>query len=355
MSWCGRNPAQIISPATPSPVPIQPRSPEVTTTPTATASLAASPTSTPFPTTTPTPSPTLSPSPELAKAAKKVGPAIISISVFDPSGQLLHTGTGFYVSSDGRFVTNWHAVDGGAHAVAKSADGKIRNVLGVLASAPEIDLAVLRAETKIGVPSLHLSKSSEPDRPVAVVGSSVTHREEPMATVAVSALHSDPSGDLLVTSASLSPATTGAPLINESGEVVGVTTIAKESNGNPSVVVRPGSAVASLLGRITPDTVPRWVGGESESPTPSPTPKKLRIISNPAPVYPQAARRSNPPIGGSGRFRIVFDANGQAKEVQVVRSTGQIILDQAAVEAFRQWRSEPGHEWSLIVPITFRP
>jgi TonB family protein len=353
MSWCGRKPAQLTGPTTPSPAPIQSPQPAAVTGPTPTPLPTASPTLTPSP--TPTPGPRLTPSPELRKAAKKVGPAIISISVFDPSGQLLHAGTGFYVSSDGRFITDWHVADGGAHAVAKSSDGKIRNVAGVLASSPTLDLAVLRAETKVGVPFLRLSKISEPDTPVAVVGSSLEHSEQPLATVRVSAQQADSSGELLASSAPLAAQTSGAPLVNENGEVVGVVTLARDSSGASSVVVRPASALASLVARIAPEATARWAGAEAESPTPTPTPKKLRIVFNPAPVYPEQARRANPPIGGSGRFRIVFDANGQAREVQIVRPTGQSTLDQAAVEALRQWKSEPGHEWSLVVPITFRP
>ena len=353
MSWCGRRPGQVAGIVTPSSTPINiPSSPAVTA-PSPTPSPTASPSLTPSP--TPVPSPSQTPSVELQKAVRRVGPAVISVSVFDSSGQLLRTGTGFYVTDDGRFITNGHVVEGGAHAVAKSGDGKIRNVTGVMASSSTVDLAVLRAETKVGVPFLRLSKTFEPGTPVALVESSLARREQPLATVEVSAQHTDSSGEFLVASAPLSAATTGAPLINETGEVVGVTTIAKDSSGATNVVVRPASAVASLLARTTPETVARWAGAAAESPTPSPTPKKLRIVSNPAPVYPEQARRANPPMGGSGRFRIVFDANGQAKEVQVVRSTGQGILDQAAVDAFHQWKSEPGHEWSLVVPITFRP
>jgi hypothetical protein len=31
------------------------------------------------------------------------------------------------------------------------------------------------------------------------------------------------------------------------------------------------------------------------------------------------------------------------------------VLDQAAVSALHDWRSEAGREWSLVVPITFKP
>ncbi len=339
--------------ATPSSTPIKtPSSPPVTT-PTPTPTPTASPSLTPSP--TPTPSPSLTPTVELQKVVGKVGPDVISISVFDSSGLLLHTGIGFYISSDGRFITNWHVVEGGVHAVAKSADGKIRNVTGVMASSPELDLAVLKAETKVGVPFLRVSKTSELDTPLAVVGSSLTRREQPLATVEISAEQTDSGGEPLATSASLSAETAGAPLINKNGEVVGVTTIAKDSSGATRVVVRPASGLIPLLAKVTPETVAQWAGAEAESPTPSPTPKKLRVVANPAPTYPLQALHANPPLNGSGRFRIVFNAGGQVKEVQIVRSTGQAVLDQAAVNGLQQWKSEPGHEWSLVVPITFRP
>lgn len=355
MSWCGRKPPEVtgLTTQTQTQTQIQTPAPAAVTVPTATPSTTASPTLTPSP--APTPGASLTPSPELQKVVRKIGLAVISVSVFGPSGELLHIGTGFYVSNDGQFITNWHVVDGAAHAVAKSPDGKIRNVTGVIASSPALDLALLRAETKIGVPFIRLSKTLEPDTPVAVVGSSLDRREQPLATVQVSAQQADSSGELLPSSVALPAQTSGAPLVNGNGEVVGIVTLAKDSSGASSVVVRPASALASLLARSAPETTVRWPGTEAESPTPTPTPKKLRIVSNPAPIYPQEARRANPPIGGSGRFRLIFGPNGDVKEVQVLHSTGETILDQAALDALSHWKSEPGREWSLVVPVTFRP
>src|SRR2546430_10752476 len=47
------------------------------------------------------------------------------------------------------------------------------------------------------------------------------------------------------------------------------------------------------------------------------------------------------PKTGSGKFRVTFDPNGSVKNVQTVESTGQPLLDQAAISALRQWRTEP--------------
>ena len=62
------------------------------------------------------------------------------------------------------------------------------------------------------------------------------------------------------------------------------------------------------------------------------------------------------PTTGSGKYRVTFDANGLVKNVQTVESTGQTVLDQAAIRALQQWRVEPpGRDWTVLVPITFQP
>src|SRR5437899_12268981 len=92
----------------------------------------------------------------------------------------------------------------------------------------------------------------------------------------------------------------------------------------------------------------------------SPQPKLARsprVIYNPAPRYTYEARmlRSGQTTG-AGKFRVTFDPNGQVKNVQAIESTGQAVLDQAAVKALQQWKAEPGaHDWTVLVPITFQP
>jgi TonB family protein len=369
-SWCGRRPKTITGPAQ-SPTPAETASPVASATPAASSSPSPSPTPA-QPSATPVPTPT--PSENLRRATRKAGPAIILISVFDSSGALLRSGTGFFVARDGRLITNWHVVEGGAHAVAKSADGKIRNIPGILASAPSLDLVLLRAETTIGVPFLPLKETQTPSAniPVAVVGSWLNLHAEPLATTTIVGQKSGPGSDLLETSNPIPGAASGGPVIDESGKVVGVVTSAHETNPASGALVRPVSTIESLLAGAKPSSKASWptaaatgsaspsaLASASPTPTatPSPTPRekrRMKLVYTPAPVYPREAmfgRREN----GSGRYRVVFGANGEARRVQIVKSTGNPLLDQAAVEALQKWRAEPGREWSLVVPMTFRP
>src|SRR5215475_15599263 len=89
-----------------------------------------------------------SPSSELVNVETKVRPAVIWVTTFDPKGNLLRTESGFFISADGRFVATAHTLDGAVNAVAKTADGGIYNVSGVLTASKSTDLAVLKAEVK---------------------------------------------------------------------------------------------------------------------------------------------------------------------------------------------------------------
>lgn len=345
VSWCGRQPPpEIVSQPTPSPTPTA----TATATPalSATASVAVAQVSA-----TPTPQPI---PPELQKAAEKIGPAVIEVAVFDQSGQLLRTGTGFYISGDGRFVTSLRTVEGGAHAVAKSPDGKIRNVIGVLGSSTALDVALLMAETKTGVPFIRLSNDSEPDNnlSVAIVGSS-SQRKQPVSASTIVSQKTDEHGAVFEVSTALPKDSAGSPVIDADGEAIGVVASAAADQGT---VVRPAAALNSLVAQIKPGTVAHWAGEEAESPTPTPAPRRLRVLYNPAPRYPNEARFSSfGAVKGTGTFRVVFGVNGLVKDVQTVQSTGKFILDQAAQSGLRQWKAEPGREWSVLVPITFQP
>jgi S1-C subfamily serine protease len=52
-----------------------------------------------------------------------VGSAIVEIVTQDKKGSPLATGTGFFISNDGKLVTNRHVVEGAAGIVAKTEQG----------------------------------------------------------------------------------------------------------------------------------------------------------------------------------------------------------------------------------------
>ncbi len=92
----------------------------------------------------------------------------------------------------------------------------------------------------------------------------------------------------------------------------------------------------------------RWPG----EPRPTPTPRP-RLVYMPKPVYPGEARFHDG-VARAGRYRVNFDANGTVKNIQILQSTGNEILDRAAINGLQQWKAEPGREGFVTVPLTFQ-
>jgi len=288
-----------------------------------------------------------SPSLDLSRLANSIRPSVFRVTVFDLSGNLLRTETGFFISADGRFITTAHAIERGINAVAKTADGGIHNVSGTLASSTRLDVAVLQADIK-RVPFLALNKY--PDlgvgARVGIVGSGLAGSAEALRETTISTQQPD----RVEIAAALSPGSIGSPIVDMNGEVVGVVTSAGEK-----ATVLPSNAVDSFLSQIASDAKPRWPEIAERSPSPTPTPRptpKPRLVYAPAPTFPHDVD-SRPGTSWSGRFSLTFDSRGNVTKVQVVQSTGNARLDQAAISTLRQWKSAPGREWVATVPVTF--
>ena len=349
-SWCGRNPpAQTgVLLATPTPVPAATAPPaRAAATPSASAPVTVAQT-------TPTPTAIALP-PEFQKVAQKTDPAIVELTLFDAKGQLLRSGNAFYVSRDGLLATSHELVADAAYGVAKSSDGKIRNVNGVIDFSKTSGLAILRAETKTGVPFLPLQKNSESIAVNAwglVIGNSLAHKQQPMAGGVIKSLGADSKKDAFQIGGTIPSDAAGAPVVDANGDVVGIVTAGGKNDIQPSGQLEP------LLAAIKPGTTARWAGAPVESPTPTPAARTARkVLSNPAPKYPYEARNLRyGPTTGVGKFRVTFGTNGLVKSVQTVESTGQPILDRAAIQGLQTWKAEPGAgDWTVLVPITFQP
>ena len=280
---------------------------------------------------------------ELANLEAKVRPSVIWVTTFDPKGNLLRTQSGFFISADGRFVTTARAIEGGVNAVAKTGDGGIYNVTGIVAASKESDLAVLQADVK-RAPFLALHKngnlSSGPG--IVMIGSALAGNDGSARQTTITAQQAD----RLEIAGATSASSIGSPVVNEIGEVVGVLTATGQQT-----TARPATVLESLLSRVATDTQTRWPATAETSPTPKPTPKP-RLVYAPAPAFPPGI--SQPGLSGTGRFRLAFDANGNVTNVQVVKSTGNPYFDQASIKTLRQWKSAPSQGWQATVPVTFR-
>lgn len=73
----------------------------------------------------------------------------------------------------------------------------------------------------------------------------------------------------------------------------------------------------------------------------------LGSAANPPPIYPPAARRRG--IEGEVVLRVLVSADGRARSVEIAKSSGSDLLDEAARNALARWRFRPAMQSGVAV------
>ena len=162
--------------------------------------------------------------PAIAKAANDV---VVSIITSDKDGKPVAQGSGFLVSTDGRIMTNYHVIKGASSAIVKLPDGAFYGVDGVVAFDKARDLAVIKAHSQnFRVVTLGNSDRVQVGEEIVAIGSPLS-LESTVSSGIVSGIRTikEEGGTFLQITAPISPGSSGGPLFNMMGEVVGITTL----------------------------------------------------------------------------------------------------------------------------------
>ncbi len=157
--------------------------------------------------------------------AKSANGAVVSIIMSDKSGQPIAQGSGFVISKDGSIVTNYHVIRSGTSAIVRLPDGASFPVDGVLVDDPERDLAIIKAHGQ----TFHTVELGDSNRvqvgdEVVAIGNPLS-MESTVSDGIVSAIRDmdQEGGKFLQITAPISPGSSGGPLFNMEGQVVGIT------------------------------------------------------------------------------------------------------------------------------------
>jgi serine protease Do len=188
-------------------------------------------------------------------------PAIVRIEVSDRGARGL--GTGFVVGADGRIATNLHVIQGVAEAVVVLHDGTRFPVEEVVAVDQQRDLVIVRIGRK-GLPTLVIGNSDHVSAgdPVYAIGNPLG-ADYTISDGLISAVRR--LGESLVVlqiSAPISQGSSGGPLLNHFGEVIGVATWVSEAGQNlnfgmpsnyllPLVAEQRGISFREFVGRTS--------------------------------------------------------------------------------------------------------
>ena len=169
------------------------------------------------------------------------------INIFGQPVQAASSGSGFILSSDGYILTNYHVVQNASAVEVTTYSGNVFQAQ-VIGGDPDYDIAVLKVDAS-GLQSAALGSSDTlrvGDR-VLAIGNPLGELTFSMSGGMVSSVNrainvSGTPFHMIQTDASINPGNSGGPLLNTSGEVVGIVS-AKYSSSNGRAVEGIGFAI----------------------------------------------------------------------------------------------------------------
>jgi len=183
---------------------------------------------------------------ELPDLVRRIKPAAVAVETFDARGDKLSRGSGFFIDKD-RIVTNRHVIDGAFRAEVHLNSGNTFPVKTVVAVDAEADVALLKVEAPPAqVRSLSLDRTSPQEGESVVVIGNPFGLEGSVTNGIVSAVRDIPGfGRIIQITAPISPGSSGSPVVNMKGQVIGVATL--QITGGQSVnFAIPSERIAQL-------------------------------------------------------------------------------------------------------------
>ena len=197
-----------------------------------------------------------------------VNEGVASIIVY-ADGVAIGQGSGFVIDEEGHIITNYHVVEGATDIEVAFSNG-MRFTGEVIGTDLDSDLAVIRVEMSgSGISPLALGDSIDVRVGESVIAIGNPYGLSGTMTVGIisargrllDSMRAAPSGgfftsaDLIQTDAAINPGNSGGPLLNYSGEVIGINRAIRTENGESGLLSNSGIGFAvpiDIVKRVVP-------------------------------------------------------------------------------------------------------
>jgi Flp pilus assembly protein TadD len=250
---------------------------------------------------------------DTVKLVKNIKPAVVLIQTFDANNSPLATGSGFFIDNKGSLITNHHVIEGAYSATVKTSQGKEYQVTGILAKDTEADIVKLAVQPTVDIDingwTVHFAGKPTPEdinevrqhlpesgtshsritvktnqnknisdsntvflklsnqipsegEDIVVVGNPLG-LESSVSTGIVSAVRDIPAfGNTIQITAPISPGSSGSPVVNSKGEVIGIATLIMTKGQNLNFAV-PADKIVTLKNTVKPITLKEYLAQTS--------------------------------------------------------------------------------------------
>lgn len=165
-------------------------------------------------------------------------PAVAYIEVKNKAGTTYASGSGFFISSAGTFVTCYHVIDGAYSATVKTTDGTTHTVAGVYDYNKTNDWAVLKVEGS-NFPYLTVASASEKvgGAVVYAIGSPLGLDNTISQGLISNVSRAESGTNYIQTTAAISSGSSGGALLSSNGHVLGITSGSYEDGQNLNMAI----------------------------------------------------------------------------------------------------------------------
>jgi hypothetical protein len=176
-----------------------------------------------------------------------VGAPVLTIVAANQRGTAVSQGSGFIITSDGLAGSNYHVIKGAVSAVAQCCNGRVFEIRSIEGADLEKDLVLFQlyeqgsTQKPQNLPHVTLGSSTDVTvgQKVIAIGSP-QGLENTVSDGILSAVRDYKSTRYLQITAPISPGSSGGPVLNESGKMVGVATFQFEQGQNLNFAVDAG-------------------------------------------------------------------------------------------------------------------
>lgn len=166
----------------------------------------------------------------LPNLISKIENSVFTVLVVNDQGVIFSQGSGFFIHSSGIGITNFHVLNKGYSASIVTKDGAKIPIIEVMDYDEDADLVKFRVEKRVqGYDALNVT-TAIPMRGSEVISlSSPLGLEQTVSTGIVSAVRdSEIYGKVIQMTAPISHGSSGSPILNKEGEVLGISTFGIE-------------------------------------------------------------------------------------------------------------------------------